>query len=92
MDFKDYYCLQDGIPRDGLTDAYSNQLMGACADNVAKRFNITREEQDKFAIESYKRSAAAWEVSVIFIQNYLQFKKTQSVKFVIPITRLNFML
>uniref|UniRef100_F1L3X9 Acetyl-CoA acetyltransferase A n=1 Tax=Ascaris suum TaxID=6253 RepID=F1L3X9_ASCSU len=53
--------LIDGIPRDGLTDAYSNQLMGACADNVAKRFNITREEQDKFAIESYKRSAAAWE-------------------------------
>uniref|UniRef100_A0A914RWM4 Uncharacterized protein n=1 Tax=Parascaris equorum TaxID=6256 RepID=A0A914RWM4_PAREQ len=52
---------EDGIPRDGLTDAYSNQLMGACADNVAKRFNITREEQDKFAIESYKRSAAAWE-------------------------------
>ncbi|KHN73958.1 Acetyl-CoA acetyltransferase A, mitochondrial [Toxocara canis] len=53
--------LVDGLLRDGLTDAYSNQQMGLCADNVAKKFGITREEQDKFAIESYKKSAAAWE-------------------------------
>lgn len=40
--------------------------MGACADKVAKQFAITREEQDKYAILSYKRSAAAWKVLIIF--------------------------
>ncbi|VDM49554.1 unnamed protein product [Toxocara canis] len=57
--------LVDGLLRDGLMDAYSNKLMGYCADMVAKKFGITREEQDKFAIESYKKSAAAWEVGFI---------------------------
>ncbi len=51
----------DGLVKDGLTDVYNQIHMGVCADNCAKEYNITREDQDNFAIESYKRSAAAWE-------------------------------
>ncbi len=50
----------DGISKDGLTDVYHQTAMGVSADNTAKEHGITREEQDAFAIESYKRSAAAW--------------------------------
>ena len=50
----------DGIVKDGLTDVYHQTAMGVSADNTAKEQKITREEQDAFAIESYKRSAAAW--------------------------------
>lgn len=50
----------DGLAKDGLTDVYSNVPMGNCAELCAKEKNISREEQDKFAVESYKRSAAAW--------------------------------
>ncbi len=52
--------LIDGIGKDGLTDVYHQTAMGVSADNTAKEHKITREEQDAFAIESYKRSAAAW--------------------------------
>lgn len=52
--------LQDGIALDGLTDVYDNCLMGVVADNTAKEYNISREQQDAYAINSYKRSAAAW--------------------------------
>ncbi|MBK7382080.1 MAG: acetyl-CoA C-acyltransferase [Flavobacteriales bacterium] len=52
--------LIDGIGKDGLTDVYHQNAMGVSADNTAKEHKITREEQDAFAIESYKRSAAAW--------------------------------
>ena len=51
----------DGLQKDGLTDAYDNNAMGVCADLCATEYNISREEQDAFAIESYKRSAAAWD-------------------------------
>jgi len=51
----------DGMQKDGLTDAYDNNTMGVCADLCAKEYEITREDQDNFAIESYKRSANAWE-------------------------------
>ncbi|MCC7297592.1 MAG: acetyl-CoA C-acyltransferase [Bacteroidia bacterium] len=51
----------DGIQNDGLLDVYSNSLMGACAELCATEYGITREDQDAFAIESYKRAAAAWE-------------------------------
>lgn len=51
----------DGMVKDGLTDVYNHVHMGVCADKCATEYNITREEQDAFAIESYKRSAAAWE-------------------------------
>lgn len=50
----------DGLAKDGLTDVYGNVPMGNCAELCAKEKNITREQQDAFAIESYKRSAAAW--------------------------------
>jgi acetyl-CoA C-acetyltransferase len=50
----------DGLAKDGLTDVYGNFPMGNCAELCAKEKNITRAQQDAFAIESYKRSAAAW--------------------------------
>ncbi len=53
--------MVDGMVKDGLTDVYNQVHMGVCADKCATEHNITREEQDAFAIESYKRSAAAWE-------------------------------
>jgi acetyl-CoA C-acetyltransferase len=52
--------LQDGLLKDGLTDVYSKQHMGVCAEKCAKEYNITREEQDAFAIQSYESSAKAW--------------------------------
>jgi len=53
--------LVDGMQRDGLVDAYDNNAMGVCADLCAAEYKITREEQDAFAIQSYERSAKAWE-------------------------------
>ena len=52
--------LIDGLAKDGLTDVYHDYAMGNAADMCAKECNISREDQDNFAIESYKRSAAAW--------------------------------
>lgn len=53
--------LIDGLAKDGLIDVYHNYPMGNAAELCAKECNISREEQDAFAIESYKRSAAAWQ-------------------------------
>ena len=53
--------LEDGMQKDGLVDAYDNNAMGVCADACAVEYNFSREDQDAFAIQSYKRSAAAWE-------------------------------
>lgn len=53
--------LVDGLVMDGLTDVYNQSLMGVCADATAEKYGITREEQDAFAIQSYKRTAAATE-------------------------------
>jgi acetyl-CoA C-acetyltransferase len=50
----------DGLTHDGLTDAYNHCAMGVCADNTAKEMGISRQQQDTYAINSYKRSAAAW--------------------------------
>ena len=52
--------LIDGLTFDGLTDVYNHCAMGVCADNTAKELNLSRQEQDAYAIESYKRSATAW--------------------------------
>ena len=52
--------MVDGLAKDGLTDVYHNYPMGNAAELCAKECNISREEQDAYAIESYKRSAAAW--------------------------------
>lgn len=50
----------DGLAKDGLTDVYANHAMGNCAELCARDMKFSREEQDAFAVESYKRSAAAW--------------------------------
>lgn len=52
--------LIDGLAYDGLTDVYTNEAMGNFADMCGRECNISREEQDAFAIESYQRSQAAW--------------------------------
>lgn len=53
--------MVDGMQKDGLTDAYDNNAMGVCADLCATEYNFSREDQDNFAIQSYNRSAKAWE-------------------------------
>jgi acetyl-CoA C-acetyltransferase len=50
----------DGMQKDGLQDAYDNNAMGVSADLCATEYNITREQQDAFAVQSYERSAKAW--------------------------------
>jgi acetyl-CoA C-acetyltransferase len=52
--------MLDGITKDGLLDVYSKVPMGNCAELCAKEYNVTREDQDNFAINSYKKSAEAW--------------------------------
>jgi acetyl-CoA C-acetyltransferase len=52
--------LLDGITKDGLLDVYSKVPMGNCAELCAKEYNITREDQDNFAITSYTRASEAW--------------------------------
>ncbi|MBK7869890.1 MAG: acetyl-CoA C-acyltransferase [Saprospiraceae bacterium] len=47
----------DGLAKDGLIDAYDHNAMGVCADNTAKKYNISREAQDAFTVRSYKLSA-----------------------------------
>jgi len=53
--------MLDGITKDGLLDVYSKVPMGNCAELCAKEYEFSREDQDNFAITSYKRAAAAWE-------------------------------
>jgi len=53
--------LVDGLVRDGLTDVYDGKAMGFAGELCARECGITREEQDAFAIASYKRSQSAWE-------------------------------
>lgn len=52
--------LVDGLAKDGLTDVYDGKAMGNAAELCARECNISRADQDAFAIESYKRSQAAW--------------------------------
>lgn len=49
----------DSIVHDGLWDPYNNLHMGACAERCAAKYAFTREEQDAFAVESFRRAAAA---------------------------------
>ncbi|GAC93716.1 acetyl-CoA C-acyltransferase [Pseudozyma hubeiensis SY62] len=53
----------DAIVKDGLFDVYNQFAMGNCAENTAKKLSITREQQDAFAVESYRRSAEAWKAN-----------------------------
>ncbi|KAK3549901.1 hypothetical protein QTP86_015518 [Hemibagrus guttatus] len=57
--------MEDLIVKDGLTDVYNKFHMGNCAENTAKKSNISREEQDDYAINSYTRSKAAWESGIL---------------------------
>lgn len=52
--------MQDGMLVDGLTDVYNKVHMGVCAEKCAAEYKFSREEQDHFAVQSYKRSAEAW--------------------------------
>ena len=52
--------MQDGMLVDGLTDVYNKVHMGVCAEKCASKYEFSREDQDNFAIQSYKRSAEAW--------------------------------
>jgi acetyl-CoA C-acetyltransferase len=51
----------DGLAKDGLTDPYDKQAMGLSAEHCATTCNISREEQDQYAIEAYKRAQSAWD-------------------------------
>lgn len=51
--------IVDGLAKDGLTDVYNQKAMGVCADATAVKYNIGRESQDAYAVDSYKRAAAA---------------------------------
>lgn len=53
--------MEDGMQKDGLVDPYDKVAMGVCAEACAEEYEISRERQDAFAIESYKRTSAAWE-------------------------------
>lgn len=52
--------MVDGLVKDGLTDVYNEVHMGVCAETCAEGMNFSREQQDEFALESYKRSADSW--------------------------------
>ncbi|ROW05070.1 hypothetical protein VSDG_00187 [Cytospora chrysosperma] len=52
--------MEDGLIKDGLTDVYDQIHMGNCAESTAKKYGITREMQDQYAIQSYERAQAAW--------------------------------
>ncbi|MCY0968270.1 acetyl-CoA C-acyltransferase [Chryseobacterium wangxinyae] len=52
--------MQDGMVLDGLTDVYNKVHMGVCAEKCATDYGFSREDQDNFATQSYKRSANAW--------------------------------
>lgn len=51
----------DGLQKDGLVDAYDHNAMGVCADATAKKYDLSREAQDEFAINSYKKAAKSTE-------------------------------
>ena len=52
--------LEDSMLYDGLVDPFKNYHMGITAENVAKKCRITREMQDRFAVESHRRAEKAW--------------------------------
>ena len=58
--------LEDVMQKDGLTDAFDQVAMGVFADATAEKHQISREEQDAFAVESYRRAAAAWKSGAMY--------------------------
>lgn len=57
--------VEDGLILDGLTDTFNKCHMGHCAEHTAKKFNISREDQDNYAIESYRRARVASEAGLL---------------------------
>ncbi|KAG0160824.1 hypothetical protein PDIDSM_8355 [Penicillium digitatum] len=55
--------LEDGLIKDGLWDVYNKFHMGICAEHTAKKYGISREDQDLYAIQSYERAQQAWKES-----------------------------
>ena len=53
--------LVDALIHDGLWDVYTNKHMGACGDQCAKKYGFSRQDQDDFSIESYRRAQRAWD-------------------------------
>jgi acetyl-CoA C-acetyltransferase len=53
--------LVDGLVHDGLWDVYNDQHMGVCGDMCARTYGISREEQDDYTLESYRRAQQAWD-------------------------------
>lgn len=52
--------LEDGLIKDGLWDVYNKFHMGVCAEQTAKKYEVSREDQDQYAIRSYERAQQAW--------------------------------
>jgi acetyl-CoA C-acetyltransferase len=52
--------MEDGLIKDGLTDVYDQIHMGNCAENTAKKYDVSRAAQDEYAVQSYERAQAAW--------------------------------
>ena len=52
--------MEDGLIKDGLWDVYNHFHMGVCAERTAKKHQVTREEQDEYAIRSFERAQTAW--------------------------------
>jgi acetyl-CoA C-acetyltransferase len=52
--------LTDGVIHDGLWDSFNNFHMGSAAELIAKKYGVTREDQDRFSVESHQRAVKAW--------------------------------
>ncbi|KAH0625141.1 hypothetical protein JD844_033288 [Phrynosoma platyrhinos] len=70
--------LEDLIVKDGLTDVYNKIHMGNCAENTAKKFSISREDQDAYAIKSYTKSKEGWD-SGVFAREIVPVTVSQKV-------------
>merc|ERR1712227_628838 len=71
--------MKDGLVADGLTDVYNKFHMGNCGENTAKKLGISREEQDEYGINSYKKAAAAYENGEYKKVNFDKFSKLATV-------------
>ena len=74
--------MEDGLIKDGLWDVYNQIHMGVCAERTAEKYQITREEQDEYAIASYKRAQKAWADGLFndeVVQVSVKGKKTAAV-------------
>jgi acetyl-CoA C-acetyltransferase len=71
----------DGLLFDGLTDAYSNLNMGLCAENIARKFDISRADQDLYAKMSYERAISAWNSGVMNFEVTPVKKHTKKVTY-----------